>query len=108
MSAEKSRDVNPQFDPGDIFGQRNFYNPEFDARLTDYMGWMQNVPGLSLISPDDFKFRFAWWGFYDGIYDYLNPEWNDHRRTFQFGCSVNVNDFAGTGNLTLAGHLAAS
>ena len=45
----------------------------------------------------------------NGPYPYrMEGKWNDHRRTFQFGCSVNVNDFAGTGNLTLAGHLAAS
>src|SRR2546425_8548615 len=50
---------------------RNFYNPEFDARLTKYMRWTDNVPGLSLLSPDEFKFHFAWWGSYDGIYDYL-------------------------------------
>src|SRR5262249_48717435 len=39
--------------------------------LTDFMHW-------SLA--DEFKFRFAWWGFYDGLYDYLNPEWDQHRR----------------------------
>ena len=38
------------------------------------------MPGLSLISPEDFKFRFAWWGFYDGLYDYLNGPWNFNRR----------------------------
>ncbi len=79
VSAESSRDVNPQFDPGDVFGQRNFYNPEFEAKLTDYASWMHDVPGLSLISPEEFKFRFAWWGFYDGIYDYAAPQWNRAR-----------------------------
>src|SRR3989441_1079799 len=52
---------------------RNFYNPEFDARLTKYMRWTDNVPGLSLLSPDEFKFRFAWWGFYDGIEVVVDP-----------------------------------
>ena len=30
---------------------RNFYNPEFDAKLTDYTGWSGDVPGLSFFSP---------------------------------------------------------
>src|SRR6185436_9685440 len=47
----------PDFSPGDIFSQRNFYNPEFDAKLTDYFEWMRTAPGLSLMAPEDFKFR---------------------------------------------------
>jgi hypothetical protein len=31
----------------------------------------------------EFKFRFAWWGFYDGLYDYLNPEWADRARSYK-------------------------
>ena len=73
----------PQYKAGDLAQNRNFYNPEFDAKLTDYMRWTRNVPGLSLLSPDDFKFRAAWWGFYDGLYDYLNPEWNNNRLALQ-------------------------
>jgi hypothetical protein len=61
----------PSYSAGDLAQERNFYNPELDANLTDFMQWA---------AADEFKFRFAWWGFYDGIYDYLNPEWNDHRR----------------------------
>ena len=60
--------------------QRNFYNPELDAKLTDYVRWMGNVPGLSLINPEEFKFRFAWWGFYDGVFDYMDSEWNRARQ----------------------------
>ncbi len=67
----------PDIAPGDILSQRNFYNPEFDAKLTDYTRWTQDVPGFSLISPEEFKFHFAWWGFYDGIFDYANPKWRD-------------------------------
>jgi len=70
----------PKYSAGDLAQHRNFYNPEFDAKLTDYLGWSQRVAGLSLVAPDELKFRFAWWGFYDGLYDYLNPRWNDHRR----------------------------
>jgi hypothetical protein len=75
-SADRSGCPNPSLCPpaysaGDLAQHRNFYNPEFDAKLTRYFGWMGN--------PDEFKFRFAWWGFYDGLYDYMNPEWNRNR-----------------------------
>jgi hypothetical protein len=70
----------PKYSAGDLAQQRNFYNPEFDANLTDFTRWMRSTPGLHLISPEDFKFRFAWWGFYDGLYDYLDSEWADHVR----------------------------
>jgi hypothetical protein len=74
----------PAYSAGDLAQQRNFYNPEFDAKLTDYMGWVDSVPGLSFFKPDEFKFRFAWWGFYDGLYDYLDGSpWNDNRRNLR-------------------------
>src|SRR5262249_53520794 len=58
---------------GELSQWRNFYNPEFDADLTDFMRWA---------AADAFKFRAAWWGFYDGIYDFMDSEWNDHRRSY--------------------------
>jgi hypothetical protein len=70
----------PEYEAGDLAQHRNFYNPEFDARLTDYVRWMHGVPGVSALAPDEFKFRFAWWGFYDGLYDYLDERWADHLR----------------------------
>jgi hypothetical protein len=71
----------PEYDAGDLAQHRNFYNPELDAKLTDRLhGVLGRVPALSFLDPDEFKFRFAWWGFYDGVYDYLDPRWNDHRR----------------------------
>jgi hypothetical protein len=73
----------PKYRRGDLAQHRNFYNPEFDAKLTDYTHWMRGLDGLSLVAPDEFKFRFAWWGFYDGLYDYLNPRWNDHRNALR-------------------------
>lgn len=73
----------PQYDAGTLAQHRNFYNPEFDAKLTPYLNWMADVPGLSAVAPDDFKFRFAWWGFYDGIYDYLDPLWDQNRRSLK-------------------------
>jgi hypothetical protein len=72
-----------RYSAGDLASHRNFYNPEFDAKLISYTQWMKEVPGLSLISPDEFKFRFAWWGFYDGLYDYLNGPWNFNRRNLK-------------------------
>src|SRR6185369_10756567 len=65
---------------GDLFQHRTFWNPEFDAKLTDYTERMRSMSGLSLLAPDDFKFRFAWWGFYDGVFDYLDPEFADALR----------------------------
>ncbi len=64
----------PKYDAWDLAQHRTFYNPEFDANLSDFMRWAY---------ADEFKFRFAWWGFYDGLYDYLNPEWADHARSYQ-------------------------
>jgi hypothetical protein len=77
---EDPRTCPPEYSAGDLGQHRNFYNPEFDAKLTDYTKWSQDVPYLSRVAPDDLKFRFAWWGFYDGLYDYLNPEWDQRRR----------------------------
>ncbi|HKA29232.1 MAG TPA: DUF1302 family protein [Candidatus Binatia bacterium] len=70
----------PPYNAGDLGQNRNFYNPEFDAKLTDYTKGAAEVPGLKWIAPEELKFRFAWWGFYDGLYDYLNPEWAAHVR----------------------------
>jgi hypothetical protein len=73
----------PRYGVGNLAQHRNFYNPEFDAKLTDYTKWSQDVGWLSWLAPDDLKFRFAWWGFYDGLYDYLNPVWDSRRRNPQ-------------------------
>src|SRR5437867_5181491 len=83
MMDDAEKDQPTRYKIGDLAQHRNFYNPEFDARLTDYMHWTDNVPGLSLLSPDEFKFRFAWWGFYDGLYDYLDERWADHLRAYK-------------------------
>ncbi|TMA50180.1 MAG: hypothetical protein E6J81_01295 [Deltaproteobacteria bacterium] len=80
IATESSRESPPTFSPGDLFSQRNFYNPEFDANLTNYVGWTRKAPGFSLIAPDEFKFHFGWWGFYDGMFDYLSPQWRDALR----------------------------
>src|SRR5262245_24577037 len=54
---------------GQLVQHRNFYNPELDAVLTSYMGWMDRI-GLGVLKPSEFTFRVAGRGFYDGIYDY--------------------------------------
>jgi hypothetical protein len=64
----------PKYSAGALGQQRNFYNPEFDANLSDFMHWAY---------ADEFKFRFAWWGFYDGLYDYLDSTWADHLRQYR-------------------------
>jgi len=69
--------------PGNVGQQRNFYNPEFDARLTDYTQWMG--------APDEVKFRFAWWGFYDGLYDYGTGPWENNLRVMQGRFSQTTN-----------------
>jgi len=66
VATEETTEKPPDISPGDILSQRNFYNPEFDANLSDFMQWT---------GAEEFKFRFAWWGFYDGIYDYLDEKW---------------------------------
>src|SRR5262245_61406092 len=61
----------PRHNAGELAQNRNFYNPELDANLTDFMTWS---------GAEKFKFRAAWWGFYDGVYDYLGPRWDNNRR----------------------------
>jgi len=63
-----------QYHTGTWAGQRNFYNPEFDAKLTDYAQWM------GPLTPEDFKFRFAWWGFFDPLYDLPDSVFNKNRK----------------------------
>lgn len=75
----------PKYSAGDLAQIRNFYNPEFDANLTDFFSWMGGIEGLRVLRPEDFKFRFAWWGFYDAVYDadFANAPWNDNIRNLR-------------------------
>ena len=74
----------PEYQGGDLNQIRNFYNPEFDAKLTDFTSWMSESSATSWFSPEDLRFRFAWWGFYDyGVYDaegWAGNPWNERRR----------------------------
>src|SRR5262245_30470032 len=36
----------PNYDAGNLAQNRNFYNPEFDAKLTDFMKWTNDVSSL--------------------------------------------------------------
>src|SRR5205814_8072614 len=44
-----------RYSAGDLAQHRNFYNPEFDAKLTDDGHWMREPRGLSLIEPDELR-----------------------------------------------------
>jgi hypothetical protein len=62
----------PARTPLQTIESRFFMNPEFDARLTRYQPWF-----------DDFSFRLALWGFYDGIYNYGSSQYNRALHTLQ-------------------------
>jgi hypothetical protein len=69
----------PAAKAGQLVTNRNFFNPELDAKLTAYTNWMRGS-FLDWLAPDDFRFRVAGWGFYDGIYDYGASQWNEAQK----------------------------
>lgn len=73
--SDSSGDTTPDTKAGQLVQHRNFYNPELDANLSSYMGWMDRI-GMGFLKPDDFAFRVAGRGFYDGIYDYGSSQFN--------------------------------
>lgn len=62
-------DTEPVTKAGQLVQNRNFYNPELDAKLTPYLTPLRGS-FLGWIVPDDLSGRLAAWGFYDGVYDY--------------------------------------
>lgn len=60
---------------GQLVQQRNFFNPEVDAKLTSYLEWMKGTWADAIV-PDDLRFRLAAWAFYDGIYDYGSSQFD--------------------------------
>jgi len=56
-----------------LISHRTFFNPEFEARLTRWQPFHL----------DDFSFRLALWGFYDGIYDYGTGQYDRSRQSIQ-------------------------
>ncbi len=73
-------DTVPKTHAGQMVEHRNFYNPEFEGKLTPYWpSW------LASFKPDDLSFRVAAWGFYDGIYDYGPKQFRDAARRVNAG-----------------------
>jgi hypothetical protein len=66
---DSQQDSTPSFKRGQLVQNRNFFNPELEAKLTSHTAWMKGS-WLDFLAPDDFSARLAGWGFYDGIYDY--------------------------------------
>lgn len=77
--SDSSGDTTPDTKAGQLVQHRNFYNPELDANLTSYTGWMDRL-GMGFLKPDDLGFRVAGRGFYDGIYDYGSSQFNETAR----------------------------
>jgi len=69
----------PETKAGQLVQNRFFANPELDAKLTPYLGWM-NQTWLKFLQPDDLRMRVAGWGFYDGIYDYGPDQFNREQK----------------------------
>jgi hypothetical protein len=65
----------PETFTGQLVQNRNFFNPEVDAKLTSYLNWM-NGTWADFMTPDDFRFRIAAWAFYDGVYDYGSAQFD--------------------------------
>src|SRR5262252_8100520 len=67
VAAENSEpQTKPARAPFQLIEHRNFFNPEFDAKLTRYQPFRL----------DDLSFRLALWGFYDGIYEYGTSQYD--------------------------------
>src|SRR5262249_46505511 len=63
LAAEVSEpQTKPKRSPFQLIEDRHFFNPEFDANLTPHQPWPWEL--------DNFSFRLALWGFYDGLYEY--------------------------------------
>jgi hypothetical protein len=58
--------------PFQLVSHRTFLNPELDAKLTRHQRWL-----------DDLSFRFALWGFYDGVYDYAAGQFDRSRNSIK-------------------------
>ncbi len=69
----------PGVEAGQMVQNRWFFNPEFDANITPYLGWMKKG-WLKWLAPDDLRMRVAGWIFYDGIYDYGPDRFNSYQK----------------------------
>jgi hypothetical protein len=76
LRAEDSQvGTDPTTKTGQLVQNRNYYNPEMEAKLTSYTTGLKGT-AFDWLAPDDFSFRIAGWGFYDGIYDYGADQFN--------------------------------
>jgi hypothetical protein len=83
-------DTVPSTKAGQLVQNRFFFNPELEAKLTQYTKWMKGS-FLDVLAPDDFSGRLAAWGFYDGIYDYGSRQFNtSQKRINAFYPNLNV------------------
>ncbi len=71
---DSKTDTIPTTKAGQLVSNRNFYNPELEAKLLPMLGtWLSPYA-------DDLSFRAAAWGFYDGVYDYGSGQFHDQAR----------------------------
>jgi len=84
-----TEDSLPETDPvrkaGQVIQQRNFFEPEFEAKL---------VPLLGIGWLDDLSVRFAYWGFYDGVYDYGTGQYAERAADIKFRHTIQVGNQA--------------
>jgi hypothetical protein len=82
-------DTVPATKEGQLVQQRNFFNPELDAKLTPYTNFLRGG-WFDWLTPDDLRFRIAGWGFYDGIYDYGSSQFNNQQKIINASFDNNV------------------
>jgi uncharacterized protein DUF1302 len=70
---ESEPQTRPHRAPFQLIEHRNFINPELEGNLT------RRLP----FHLDDFSFRLALWGFYDGIYEYGTSQYDRARNNIQ-------------------------
>ena len=74
VAAEESQpQTKPHRAPFQLISHRTFFNPELEGKLTRWQPF----------NLDDFSFRLALWGFYDGIYDYGTGQYDRSRQSIK-------------------------
>src|SRR6185503_19449715 len=74
LQAEQTEpQTHPSASPMQLVSHKTFFNPEFEARLTRWQPFKL----------DDFSFRLALWGFYDGLYDYGAGQYDRARNSIK-------------------------
>jgi hypothetical protein len=67
--------TSPEKFAGQMMQNRNFFNPEFEAKFGQYLpnGWLDDLSG-----------RLAVWGFYEGLYDYGPSQYREEAANIKF------------------------